>query len=182
LGAYIADDIDGVGVGRRLNGGENGGLAIGEHCRVHILGAEFDRSQIAKAHQFRPIRLDDELAEFIDRCEVGPRNGGYQVEGAGDRTGRRQEIIRLQRGYDIGGGDAILGEPRVWMQLGVRNDEAATLAEEAGLKVVMNRCPKIEYGRLSGEIAWAGVNTRTLSSRRPTLGPAGFQKLSIRKR
>jgi hypothetical protein len=64
----------------------------------------------------------------------------------------------------------------------VRNDEAARLAEEAGLKVVMNRCPKIEYGRLSGEIAWAGVHTRTLSSQRPLLGPQGFQKLSIAKR
>ncbi len=47
------------------------------------------------------------------------------------------------------------------MQLGVRNDEAAKLAEEAGLKVVMNRCPKIEYGRLSGELGWAGVNSRS---------------------
>ena len=54
----------------------------------------------------------------------------------------------------------------IWMQLGVRNDEAAKLAEDAGLKVVMNRCPKIEYGRLSSEIAWIGVNSRTLSSKR----------------
>ena len=62
------------------------------------------------------------------------------------------------------------------MQLGVRNDEAAKLAEDAGLKVVMNRCPKIEYGRLSGEIAWAGVNSRTLSSKRPLLGAKGLQQ------
>ena len=48
----------------------------------------------------------------------------------------------------------------VWMQLTVRNDEAAAKAEAAGLKVVMNRCPKIEYGRLSGEIGWSGVNSR----------------------
>ena len=52
------------------------------------------------------------------------------------------------------------------MQLTVRNDEAAKLAEAAGLKVVMNRCPKIEYGRLSSEIGWIGVNSRTLSSKR----------------
>ncbi len=68
-----------------------------------------------------------------------------------------------------------IGARVVWMQLGVRNDEAARLAEEADLQVVMNRCPKIEYGRLSGELSWAGVNSRTLSSKRPLLGPEGVQ-------
>lgn len=67
----------------------------------------------------------------------------------------------------------------IWMQLGVRNDEATAKAEAAGLRVVMDRCPKIEYGRLSGEIAWAGVNTRTLSSQRPKLSGRGVQHLSI---
>jgi predicted CoA-binding protein len=68
-----------------------------------------------------------------------------------------------------------IGARVVWMQLGVRNDEAAKLAEDAGLKVVMNRCPKIEYGRLSGELGWAGVNSRRLSSQRPILGTKGVQ-------
>ena len=68
-----------------------------------------------------------------------------------------------------------IGARVVWMQLGVRNDEAAGLAEDAGLQVVMNRCPKIEYGRLSGELNWAGVNSRMISSRRPLLGPKGVQ-------
>lgn len=63
----------------------------------------------------------------------------------------------------------------VWMQLGVRNDEAAAEAEAAGLEVVMNRCPKIEYGRLSGEIGWAGVNSGRISSVRPKLGETGLQ-------
>lgn len=63
----------------------------------------------------------------------------------------------------------------IWMQLSVRNDEAATEAEAAGLKVVMNRCPKIEYGRLSGEIGWAGVNAGMISSKRPHLGARGVQ-------
>jgi predicted CoA-binding protein len=68
-----------------------------------------------------------------------------------------------------------IGAKVVWMQLGVRNDEAARLAEDAGLQVVMNRCPKIEYGRLSGELGWAGVNSRRISSKRPVLGPKGVQ-------
>jgi predicted CoA-binding protein len=63
----------------------------------------------------------------------------------------------------------------IWMQLGVRNDRAAAEAEAAGLKVVMNRCTKIEYGRLSGEIGWAGVNVGILSSRRPLLSGRGVQ-------
>jgi predicted CoA-binding protein len=68
----------------------------------------------------------------------------------------------------------------VWMQLGVRNDAAAARAEAMGVRVVMNRCPKIEFGRLSGEIGWAGVNSRTLSSRRPIRDARGFQKLGLR--
>jgi predicted CoA-binding protein len=73
-----------------------------------------------------------------------------------------------------------LGIKVIWMQLGVRNDEAAALARTEGLKVVMNRCPKIEYGRLSGEIGWMGVNSRLISSRKPVLLGKGFQQLSIR--
>src|SRR5262245_17545765 len=80
--------------------------------------------------------------------------------------------------------EAIELKPRpqvIWMQLGVRSDEAAKLAEEAGLKVVMNRCPKIEYGRLSSEIAWMGVNTRTLSSKKAQLSGRGIQRMSLNR-
>lgn len=59
-----------------------------------------------------------------------------------------------------------IGAKVLWMQLGVRHDEAAAKAEAAGLKVVMNRCPKIEYGRLSLEIGWMGVNTRVISAKK----------------
>jgi hypothetical protein len=75
---------------------------------------------------------------------------------------------------------ALTARPQViWMQLTVRNDEAAALAEAHDLKVVMNRCPKIEYGRLSSEIAWMGVNTRTLSSRKAPIG--GIQRMSLNR-
>jgi hypothetical protein len=71
-----------------------------------------------------------------------------------------------------------LGARVVWMQLGIRHDDAAARAEAAGLKVVMNRCPKIEYGRLCGEIGWQGVNSGQLSSKRAKTGK-GFQSLRI---
>ena len=59
-----------------------------------------------------------------------------------------------------------IGAKVLWLQLGVRNDEAARIAEDAGLKVVMNRCPKIEYARLSGELGWNGINSGVISSKR----------------
>jgi uncharacterized protein len=63
----------------------------------------------------------------------------------------------------------------IWMQLGARDQAAAEKAEAAGLKVVMNRCPKIEYGRLSSEISWMGVNSRTLSSKRAPVPTQGMR-------
>jgi len=79
----------------------------------------------------------------------------------------------------------------VWMQLSVRNDEAARRAEAAGLRVVMNRCPKIEYGRLGGELGWQGVTSGIVSSKKRRapgggqggaadgLGDCGFETLAI---
>lgn len=61
-----------------------------------------------------------------------------------------------------------LGIEVIWMQLGVRADAAAAKAEAAGHRVVMDRCPKIEYGRLFGEIGWLGVNRRVISAKRST--------------
>jgi hypothetical protein len=80
--------------------------------------------------------------------------------------------------------EALALNPRpqvIWMQLGVRNDEAARLAEANGLKVVMNRCPKIEYGRLSSEIAWMGVNTRTLTAKKAQLFGRGIQRMALNR-
>ncbi|HVB17117.1 MAG TPA: O-acetylhomoserine aminocarboxypropyltransferase [Stellaceae bacterium] len=64
--------------------------------------------------------------------------------------------------------DAIaIGAPVVWMQLGIRNDAAAAKAEAAGIEVIMNRCPKIEFGRLGGELSWSGVNSGIIQNHAP---------------
>ena len=63
----------------------------------------------------------------------------------------------------------IKGISTVWLQLDVIDAEAAARAEAAGLTAIMDRCPKIEYGRLNHELAWAGINTGVISSKRPRL-------------
>jgi predicted CoA-binding protein len=71
------------------------------------------------------------------------------------------EMVALAR-------DAVaIGAKVLWMQLGIRNEEAARIASDAGLDVVMNRCVKIEHARLMGGLNWAGVNTGVISARRP---------------
>ncbi len=70
-----------------------------------------------------------------------------------------------------------LGLKTIWMQLGVISEEAAEMARAANLNVVMDRCVKIEYGRLSGEIGWMGVNRRVIDNRKPLLfGKGGSLK------
>jgi uncharacterized protein len=76
---------------------------------------------------------------------------------------------------------ALVIKPKViWMQLSVRNDEAAALAEAEGLRVVMNRCPKMEYGKLSGEWGWVGGNSGVISSKRLNMNTNGrLQSLGL---
>ena len=94
------------------------------------------------------------------------------------------DMIDIFRNSEAAGGvvdEALLLSPLpkvIWMQLTVRNDAAAAKAEALGVQVVMNRCPKIEYGRISGEIGWTGVNSRIISSKRPQ-NAKGFQRLTL---
>ena len=96
------------------------------------------------------------------------------------------DMVDIFRNPEAAGGvtdEALTLDPPprvVWMQLGVRNDEAAARAEARGLKVVMNRCPKMEYGKLSGEWAWVGGNSGLISSRRQSLHESGkLQSLGL---
>jgi predicted CoA-binding protein len=99
----------------------------------------------------------------------------------------RIDMVDIFRGSPFAMGivqEALALKPKpqvIWMQLTVRDDAAAKLAEDAGIKVVMNRCPKIEYGRLSSEIGWIGVNSRTLSSKRAKVMGKGVQRMSLNR-
>jgi uncharacterized protein len=99
------------------------------------------------------------------------------------------DMVDIFRNSDAAGAivDEALALPQkpgvIWMQLQVRNDAAAERAEAAGVRVVMNRCPKIEYGKHSGEWGWVGGDSGVISSRRPALHENGrVQSLGIAKR
>jgi len=91
------------------------------------------------------------------------------------------DMIDIFRGADAAPGivaEALEEKDRlciktIWMQLGVVSEEAETMAREAGLTVIMDRCPKIEHGRFSGEIGWMGVNRRVIDNRKPALFSKG---------
>jgi predicted CoA-binding protein len=67
----------------------------------------------------------------------------------------------------IARGAVAKGAKVLWMQIGIKNDEAARIALAGGLEVVMNRCVKLEHARIMGGLNWAGVNTGVISARRP---------------
>ncbi len=73
---------------------------------------------------------------------------------------RPQECVEIAR-------QAVqIGAKTLWLQLRIVNLEAARIAEEGGLKVIMDRCLKIEHGRYSGSLHWVGMNTEIISARR----------------
>ena len=106
---------------------------------------------------------------------VNPRAAGEEILGEQVYAGLTDiphkidmvDIFRRSDQVDPIVEDALKIEaPVIWMQLTVRNDAAAAMAEAAGATVIMDRCPKIEFARLSGELGWSGVNTRVITSRR----------------
>lgn len=113
---------------------------------------------------------------------VNPGSAGTEIHGEmcyatlADIPDRFEMVDIFRRSEDAGGivDDAISlknskGIKTIWMQLGVIDAAAAARADAAGLAAIMDRCPKIEYGRLNHELAWAGINTGVISSKRPRL-------------
>lgn len=98
---------------------------------------------------------------------------GETVAASLDEIQEPIDMVDIFRNSEAAGAvtdDAIkAGAKIIWMQLGVRNDEAAKRAEDAGLRVVMDRCPKIEFARLNGELSWHGINSHVISSKRRKL-------------
>ena len=126
----------------------------------------------------------------FDVIPVNPRLAGHDVLGVPavaslSVVGRPIDMVEIFRASTEAGGvtdEALTLDPLpkvIWMQLSVRDEAAAVRAEAKGVVVIMDRCPKIEYGRLSGEIGWQGINSRILSAKRPALSGKGFQKLTI---
>jgi len=116
-------------------------------------------------HGYRIVPVNPTYQEVMgERCYPdlhAAKDGSATPIDIVDCFRKSEEIVPLAR-------DAIaIGAKVLWMQLGIRNDQAAKLASDAGLDVVMNRCVKIEYARLMGGLNWAGVNTGVISARRP---------------
>ena len=116
---------------------------------------------------------------------AGEKILGLEVVGSLKDIKEPLDMVEIFRNSEAAGpitDEALALEPKpkvIWMQLSVRNDAAAARAEAHGVRVVMNRCPKIEFGRLSGEIGWQGINSRILSSKKPVMSNKGFQKRII---
>jgi predicted CoA-binding protein len=109
----------------------------------------------------------------VNPAAAGQKILGREVYGSLDELPEKPDMVDIFRSSEAAGpitDDAIrLGAKVVWMQIGVINPEAARRAEEAGLKVVMNRCPKIEHSRLSGSIEWHGIASGVISAKKRAL-------------
>lgn len=132
------------------------------------------------------------ISKGYDVIPINPGHAGKDICGAMTHASladvdRPIDMVDVFRGSDAAHGvveDALKLDPLpkvIWMQLTVINHDAARLAEAAGINVVMDRCPKIEYARLCGEIGWMGVKSNVISSKKPKL-QKGFQRFGIVKR
>jgi predicted CoA-binding protein len=109
----------------------------------------------------------------VNPAAAGQEILGQKVYSSLAELPKKVDMIDIFRNSEAAGpitDDAIKhGAKVVWMQLGVVNDAAAKRAEQAGLEVVMNRCPKIEHSRLAGTIEWHGIASGVISSKKRAL-------------
>jgi len=112
-------------------------------------------------HGYRVIPVNPKYAEILgEKCYPSLRDIHQPVDIV-DVFRKTADVMPIAE-------DAIRIRAKVlWQQLGVRNEEAAAKARAAGLETVMDRCVKIEHGRLFGGLNWVGVNTKVISAKRP---------------
>ena len=157
----MADDTD-ISTLRRI---------LHDHRRIAVVGisAEWHRpsyfvGKYLLEHGYAMIPVNPKYTEVLgQRCYP-------DLASAAREAGPIDMVDCFRKSDDIGplAEQAIaIGARCLWMQLGVRNEAARDRARAAGLDVVMDRCVKIEHGRLFGGLNWAGVNTRIVSSKRP---------------
>jgi len=112
-------------------------------------------------HGYRVIPVNPQYQEVLgEKCYASLRDIPGKVDMV-DVFRRTSDVLPIAE-------DAVaIGARVLWQQLGVRNEAAADLARARGLEAVMDRCVKIEHGRLFGGLNWVGVNTRVVSAKRP---------------
>ena len=151
----IVDDIVGL---RRILTQRRTIAVVGLSAQWHR--PSYFAAKYMQDHGYRIIPVNPNYSEVLgQRCYPGLIDIPEQV-GIVDCFRRASEMVPIAR-------DAVaIGAKVLWMQLGIRNDEAAGIAVDAGLDVVMDHCVKIEYARIMGGLNWAGVNTGIVSARR----------------
>ena len=121
----------------------------------------FFAAKYMQEHGYRIIPVNPKYPEILgEKCYRSLRDIPEKV-GIVDVFRKAQDVMPIAE-------EAIaIGARVLWQQLGVRNEEATARARAAGLEAVMDRCVKIEHGRLFGGLNWVGVNTRVISAKRP---------------
>ena len=112
-------------------------------------------------HGYRVIPVNPQYSEVLgQKCYASLRDIPEKVDLV-DVFRKSADVMPIAE-------DAIaIGARVLWQQLGVRNEDAAARAGAAGMDTVVDRCVKIEHGRLFGGLNWVGVNTRVISAKRP---------------
>jgi predicted CoA-binding protein len=152
----IVDDIAGI---RRILTQSRTIAVVG--LSAHWYRPSYFAAKYMQDHGYRIIPVNPTHPEILGEKSYPTLTDIPEPVDIVDCFRRPEEIVPIAR-------EAVAkGAKVLWMQLGIRNDEAAQIASDAGLDVVMNHCVKIEHARILGGLNWAGVNTGVISARRP---------------
>ena len=153
----IVDDIAGL---RRILTRSRVIAVVGLSAHWHR--PSFFAAKYMRDHGYRIIPVNPNHPEVLGERSYASLSAIPDAIDIVDCFRKPEEMVPLAR-------EAVAKGARVlWMQLGIRNEEAARIAGDAGLDVVIDRCVKIEHARILGGLNWAGVNTGVISAKRPT--------------